>query len=73
MGATPASYQDTLDLSDISDFEDVITTSSDENIPALDGVTGLWNQQTMVSIKTFISPLYRTHTYQITFIDTSGI
>ena len=35
---TSASYQDTLDLSDISDFEDVMTTSSDEDIPALDDV-----------------------------------
>ena len=34
----PASYHKTLDLSDISDFEDVMTTSSDEDIPALDDV-----------------------------------
>ena len=40
-----------LNLSDISDFEDVMITSSDEDIPALDVVFGLWNQQTMVSIK----------------------
>ena len=55
MNSTPASYKDTdtLDLSDISDFEDVMTTSSDKDIPALDDVSGLWNQQTMVSIKTF--------------------
>ena len=39
--STPASYQDTLDLSDISDFEDVMTTSSDKDIPALDYVIGL--------------------------------
>ena len=39
--STPALYQDTLDLSDISNFEDVITTSSDEDIPALDDVIGL--------------------------------
>ena len=50
---TSASYQDTLDLSDISDFKDMMTTSSDEDIPALDDVIGLWNLQTMVSIKTF--------------------
>ena len=35
LDSTPASYHDTLDLSDISDFEDVMTTSSDEEIPAL--------------------------------------
>ena len=35
------SYQDTLDLSDISNFEDVMTTSSDKDIPALDDVFGL--------------------------------
>ena len=41
LDSTPTSYQDTLDLSDISDFEDVMTTSSDEDIPALDDVIGL--------------------------------
>ena len=46
-----------LDLSDISDFEDVMTTSSDEDIPALEGVLGLWNQQTMVCIISFLLPL----------------
>ena len=29
---------DTLDLSDISEFEDLMTTSSDEEIPALDDI-----------------------------------
>ena len=33
---TSSSYYDTLDLSDISEFEDLMTTSSDEDIPALD-------------------------------------
>ena len=33
--------QDTLDLSDISDFKDVMTTSRDKDIPALDDVIGL--------------------------------
>ena len=37
-GSAPVSYHDMLDLSDISDFEDVITTSSDKDIPALDDV-----------------------------------
>ena len=60
--STPALYQDTLDLSDISDLEDVMTTSCDEDIPALDDVFWLWNQQTMVCIQTFISPINRTHT-----------
>ena len=36
--STPTSYQDTLDLSDISDFEDVMTTSSNEDVPALEDV-----------------------------------
>ena len=35
---TFSSYYDTLDLSDISEFEDLMTTSSDEDIPALDNV-----------------------------------
>ena len=39
--STPTSYQDTLDLSDISNFKDVMTTSSDKDIPALDDVIGL--------------------------------
>ena len=41
LDSTPTSYHDMLDLSDISDFEDVMTTSSDEDIPALDDVLGL--------------------------------
>ena len=39
--SAPVTYQDMLDLSDISDFEDVMTTSSDVDIPALDDVFGL--------------------------------
>ena len=35
---TSSLYYDTLDLSDISEFEGLITTSSDEGIPALDEV-----------------------------------
>ena len=35
---TSSSYYDTLDHSDISEFEDLMTTSSDEDIPALDEV-----------------------------------
>ena len=35
------SHQDTLELSDISYFEDVMTTSSDEDIPALEDAFGL--------------------------------
>ena len=34
----PSSYYDTLDLSDISEFEDLMTTSSDEDTPALDDI-----------------------------------
>ena len=32
------SYYDNLDLSDISEFEDLMTTSSDEDIPVLDDI-----------------------------------
>ena len=32
------SYYDTLDLSDISEFQDYMTTSSDEDIPSLEDV-----------------------------------
>ena len=38
---TPASYQDSLELSEISDFEDVMITSNDEDVPALEDVYGL--------------------------------
>ena len=43
----PHHTDDTLDLSDISKFEDLMTTSSNEGIPALDEV-GYWNLCTMV-------------------------
>ena len=35
---TSSLYYNTLDLSDISEFEDLMTTFSDEDIPALDDV-----------------------------------
>ena len=35
---TSSSYYDTLDLCDISMFEELMTTSSDEDIPALDDI-----------------------------------
>ena len=35
-----ASYHDTLDLSDIAEFEDLMMASSDEDIPALDDEIG---------------------------------
>ena len=35
---TSSSYYDTLDLGDISKLEDLMTTSSDEDIPALDNI-----------------------------------
>ena len=37
---TSSLYYDTLDLSDISEFEDLMTTSSDEDIPGLDDEIG---------------------------------
>ena len=33
-----SSYYDTLDLSNISEFEDLMTTSSNEDFPALDDI-----------------------------------
>ena len=36
----PASYYEMMDLSDISDFQDVMTTTSEEDIPDLDNVVG---------------------------------
>ena len=40
MDYTPTLYHDTLVLSDISAFEDLMTTSSDEDIPALEDKIG---------------------------------
>ena len=40
MDYTSTSYHDTLDPSDISEFENLRTTSSDEDIPALDDEIG---------------------------------
>ena len=40
MDYTSTLYHNTLDLSDISEFEDLMTTSSDEDIPALDDEIG---------------------------------
>ena len=36
------SYYDTLDLSDISEFEDIMTTSSDKDTPHLRMLERLW-------------------------------
>ena len=43
MEYTPILYHDTLNLSDISEFEDLITTSSNEDILGLDDKIGYWN------------------------------
>ena len=40
MDYTPTLYHDTLHLSDISELEDLMTTSSDEDIPSLDDEIG---------------------------------
>ena len=50
---TSSLYYNTLDLSDISEFEDLMIKSSDEDIPMLDDV-GYWSLWTMVSKWTFI-------------------
>ena len=42
MDYTSTSYHDMLDLSDISEFEDLMTISSNEDIPALDDEIGHW-------------------------------
>ena len=40
MDYTSSSYYNPLDLGDISEFEDLMTTFSDEDIPALDEDVG---------------------------------
>ena len=37
---TQASYYEIMDLSDIPDFQDMMTTTSDEDIPDLDDIFG---------------------------------
>ena len=43
MDYTSTSYYGTLDLSDISKFEDLMTTSVNGDIPGLDDEIGYWN------------------------------
>ena len=45
------SYADTMDLSDISDFEDVMITSNDEDIPVLEDAP-YW--KTLVCIEHYV-------------------
>ena len=58
---TPSSYHETMDLNDISDFQDVMTTTSNEDIPDLDDVFGLWIW-TVVWINFYISQTLYTWT-----------
>ena len=37
----PASYYKMMDLSDVSELQDVMTTTSDEDIPDLEDIFGL--------------------------------
>ena len=53
----PTSYYKMMDLSDILDIQDVITTTSDEDIPDLDIVFGLWIW-TMICINIYNPSLY---------------
>ena len=47
-----ASYYKMMDLSDISDLKDVMTTTSDEDIPDLEDIFGLWTQ-TMLCVNIY--------------------
>ena len=49
MDYIPTSYHDTLDFSDISEFEGLMTTSGNADIPALEDRIGYRNLLTMVS------------------------
>ena len=40
-GDAPAPYYEMMDLINISDFQDVMTTTSDEDIPDLEDILGL--------------------------------
>ena len=42
MDFTSTSYHNTLDLSDISEFEGLMATSSDKDIPGLNDEIGYW-------------------------------
>ena len=50
------SYYNTLDLSDISEFEDLMTTSSNKDIPALDDI-GYWKKTVVRSEHLYIYEL----------------
>ena len=52
-----SSYYDTLDLSDISEFKDLMTTSSDEDIPALNNIW-YWRLWLEMSIYIHMNPRY---------------
>ena len=58
MDYTSSLDYDTLDLSDISEFEDLMTTCSDKFIPALDKDVGYRSLWTMVSKWTFTFNLH---------------
>ena len=49
----PAPYYKIVDLSDISDLQDVMTTTSDEDIPDLEDIFGL-RKWTIVQINIYI-------------------
>ena len=43
MDYSSSAYYDTLDLNDISEFEDLMTTSNDKDIPGLNEDIGYWS------------------------------
>ena len=51
MNYQTSSYYSSLDLSNISGFEDIMTTSSDEDIPPLEDTEGLWSELNIYSYK----------------------
>ena len=56
-----SSYYDTLDMGDISEFEDLMTTSSNEDIPGI--LNGLWLE---MNIYIYMNFKFYSHNITIT-------
>ena len=67
MNYTSSSYYNTLDLIDISEFEDLMTASSNEDVPVLNEDLGYWSLWTMVNKCTFTFNLHFTYVDKLLF------
>ena len=63
MNYNTISYMDSLDLSDISDYEDYMLTSSDEEIPGMEDV--LYYHRTLVCLNIYFNLMFN---YNIIYV-----